>query len=159
VDLLSGLRIIRGVEDFRIFEDGGVKSRGVFGLVVEPEARADLFEHDYWVVLGFDLCLFIYLTNRRPAFGQMERSFANADRNVGGETPSTARVSIPSRLTSSLAGPHRSFGDVRKPNRGQCRVKKTTGSWQEHAVICLTSIILEFYKVAIEVLFHAGDAL
>src|SRR5580704_10758827 len=53
VDFLSGLRIARDGDDFRVFENGGVKAGGVFGLVVEPQAGADLCGHDFSVVLGF----------------------------------------------------------------------------------------------------------
>src|SRR6202011_1392289 len=51
VDFLSGLWIARDGDDFRVFEDGGVKAGGVFGLVVEPQARADLRGHDSSAVL------------------------------------------------------------------------------------------------------------
>jgi hypothetical protein len=59
MDFLSGLWIAGDGEDFRVFEDGGVKAGGVFGLVIEPQAGADLRLHDSSVVLGFgNGCLF-----------------------------------------------------------------------------------------------------
>jgi hypothetical protein len=50
LDALSG----SGVADlaFRILEDDGVKTGGVFGLVVEPKAGVDLGVHDF-SCLGF----------------------------------------------------------------------------------------------------------
>ena len=53
VDFLSGLWIARDGDDFRVFEDGGVKAGGVFGLVVEPQAGADLCGHDFSGGFGF----------------------------------------------------------------------------------------------------------
>ena len=53
MDFLSGLWIARDVDDFRVFKDGGVKAGGIFGLVVEPQAGADLRGHHSSVVLGF----------------------------------------------------------------------------------------------------------
>ena len=55
VDFLSGLRIARDGDDFRVFENGGVKAGGVFGLVVEPKAGADLRKHSSSVVLRFGM--------------------------------------------------------------------------------------------------------
>jgi hypothetical protein len=49
MDFLSGLRVARDGDDFRIFEAGGVKAGGVFGLVVEPQAGADFGGHDFSV--------------------------------------------------------------------------------------------------------------
>jgi len=41
VVFLAHLRVARDLRDLRVLEDLGVELRGDFGLVVEPQARAD----------------------------------------------------------------------------------------------------------------------
>jgi hypothetical protein len=45
VILLSFFAVILGVDDFSIFEEGGVEIGGFFGLAVEPETRGYLRRH------------------------------------------------------------------------------------------------------------------